>query len=370
MSGAGGNNVIYINGQGYWDPFWARLPQRGPRLKEPTVKIEEVLETKLVNGFNDAIGIPKNKPAWSARPTKDMIYPQVQTSPQEAPNPKEFDNTNEYKLDKNVDDQLLNEFYLENKPFDISYETKIVEEYSPTNPNTKPLNETHRIIPEKKVYVTRNVINKIKNETLKYLDIETGGALFGIWDHDGNAYVYGATGPGKDAKRTPTSFVMDDNLLLFISNNITSQFGHIGHIGSWHSHHKIDLNTPSTGDTTTIVDAIKKYQIGSFLAIISTISNNNNNINVIPYIYTKEKGIDYERGKFYDMEQDIMQYIMQYIDGLENMHYNENNFGSKRPRYGVRGKRSKRINKKSKRASKRPRKARKTPKARKRSKNK
>jgi hypothetical protein len=126
MSGAGGNNVIYINGQGYWDPEWDNY--NGPRSKgsKSTVKIEEILETELenelANGFHDAMGIlkdgrtgvqldkyvgPKSYPAQSVQ--KNTVKP------------------TEYNMD-----YLINEFdnepVAQKKPVDIIDESKIVEE--------------------------------------------------------------------------------------------------------------------------------------------------------------------------------------------------------------------------------------------------
>ena len=54
-------------------------------------------------------------------------------------------------------------------------------------------------------------------------------------------------GPGKDCRRTTTSFFQDISYLQDAGNYFTKQHG-LRDIGQWHSHHKIPLFQPTPVD--------------------------------------------------------------------------------------------------------------------------
>ena len=58
-------------------------------------------------------------------------------------------------------------------------------------------------------------------------------------------------GPGKDCRRTTTSFFQDISYLQDAGSYFTKQHG-LCNIGQWHSHHKIPLFEPSAGDHNTV----------------------------------------------------------------------------------------------------------------------
>ena len=44
----------------------------------------------------------------------------------------------------------------------------------------------------------------------------------------------------------------------------------LSHIGSWHSHHRLALETPSSGDSQTVLRAMRLYRQRHFLLVIAT----------------------------------------------------------------------------------------------------
>ena len=57
-----------------------------------------------------------------------------------------------------------------------------------------------------KVYINQGERDQIYNWVSKHKDIETGGDLFGLWLDEQTAVVQFVLGPGKDCRRTTTSF--------------------------------------------------------------------------------------------------------------------------------------------------------------------
>lgn len=53
---------------------------------------------------------------------------------------------------------------------------------------------------------------------LDYIDIETGGQLFGYWTATGVPVVLYAIGPGRQAQHNPTSFIQDQDYLQLVGN--------------------------------------------------------------------------------------------------------------------------------------------------------
>ena len=56
------------------------------------------------------------------------------------------------------------------------------------------------------VYINKGEWDQICDWVLKHSDIETGGDLFGLWLDEQTAVVQFVLGPGKDCRRTTTSF--------------------------------------------------------------------------------------------------------------------------------------------------------------------
>ena len=137
-------------------------------------------------------------------------------------------------------------------------------------------------------------------EVYRHQHIETGGNLFGLWTTSGNAVVHVAVGPGKDCKRTDTSFHQDLKYMQRVGGFLNDKFM-LCHIGEWHSHHQLSLNEPSTGDKRTIK---KHYPQGmkTFLVIIGNIVARDQ-ISLSPYFFT-DNGSTFEKGKLEVLEVD------------------------------------------------------------------
>ena len=60
-----------------------------------------------------------------------------------------------------------------------------------------------------RVFIYESELKFLKWLVLKKLKIETGGDLFGLWQDENTAVVQIILGPGKDCRRTTTSFHQD-----------------------------------------------------------------------------------------------------------------------------------------------------------------
>ena len=79
--------------------------------------------------------------------------------------------------------------------------------------------------------------------------IETGGDLFGRWQS--NPTIFLATKAGPEAQRDNAHFRLDVDYLRRLSEPLASQWG-LRYFGDWHSHHRLGLSAPSSGDQRRI----------------------------------------------------------------------------------------------------------------------
>ena len=148
---------------------------------------------------------------------------------------------------------------------------------------------------ELKVYLFQEDFEMMKDLVLRYPNVETGGDLFGLWTSDGDAVLHMVLGPGKNCKRTATSFYQDIPYLQEKGELLTTKYM-LCHIGEWHSHHQLHLYEPSHGDSSTI---IRHYPHGTcgFLLIIANISSADS-VLLSPYLYTARSQYDfYQKGE-------------------------------------------------------------------------
>ncbi len=122
---------------------------------------------------------------------------------------------------------------------------------------------TMLIYPEEKEF--------LRNSTLQYQNIETGGDLFGLWQNESEVVVQLVTGPGKYCRRTPTAFFQDRTYLSNVGGYLTTAKG-LCNIGEWHSHHRLNLPEPSGGDKATVWRNMPGCGLKRFLLIIATIT--------------------------------------------------------------------------------------------------
>ena len=95
--------------------------------------------------------------------------------------------------------------------------------------------------------------------------------------------------PGKSCARTATSFYQDVNYLSSVGEALTSAQG-LCNIGEWHSHHRINLPSPSLGDETTVWKHMQSVTGGRFLLFIASITGSNETpeVNIGCFMFSME----------------------------------------------------------------------------------
>ena len=116
-------------------------------------------------------------------------------------------------------------------------------------------------------------------------DSETGGDLFGIWGEI--PIVYLATKSGPNSVRDQAHFRLDVEYLIKLSVQLEQDWG-LRYFGDWHSHHRLGLQTPSSGDRGRIQRLASKnafHEMAEFIVTFSSSYENNKAIHVHPYAY-------------------------------------------------------------------------------------
>ena len=124
--------------------------------------------------------------------------------------------------------------------------------------------------------------DRVAKWVLSYPDRETGGQMFGLWTHDRNPYINIIIGPGQNCSHGTHSFHQDIDYLKHVGTFLNTEFM-MCHIGEWHSHHRLRLRQPSSGDLNSIW---KHFPAGveHFLLIIATIEDDYVRLN--PWLFT------------------------------------------------------------------------------------
>jgi hypothetical protein len=106
------------------------------------------------------------------------------------------------------------------------------------------------------VYVFQSEVQAMAGEAKRFPDTETGGDLYGTFTHGNMPVIWLASGPGPKAKRSRNNFEQDVRFIDHWQSRLMEEFG-LQYVGSWHSHHIIGLDHPSSGD----VQAAKNYAL-------------------------------------------------------------------------------------------------------------
>ena len=101
-------------------------------------------------------------------------------------------------------------------------------------------------------------------------ETETGGDLFGVWQDI--PIIYLATRAGQKAIRNNTHFRLDVEYLIKISSELSNEWG-LRYFGDWHSHHKLGLHSPSTGDRERVKRLAEKNNFREMIEFVTTFSN-------------------------------------------------------------------------------------------------
>ena len=97
--------------------------------------------------------------------------------------------------------------------------------------------------------------------------IETGGDLFGRWQTA--PIVFLATKAGPNAQRSNAHFRLDVEYLRQLSESLATQWA-LRYFGDWHSHHRLGLLEPSSGDRRRIRQLGNRNQFPGMAEIIVT----------------------------------------------------------------------------------------------------
>jgi hypothetical protein len=160
-----------------------------------------------------------------------------------------------------------------------------------------------------KVYIYKEEHEKIKNWVLQKDGIETGGDLFGLWLDQHNVVVQFVLGPGKNCRRTTTSFYQDIDYLASVGNYITRNHG-LCNIGQWHSHHRLNLPRPSAGDEDTVWNNMPSLEMERYVVFIATIKDSGRgkfktaHVNCFLFEIENERKLPVLEGKICVIEQE------------------------------------------------------------------
>ncbi|KJC36725.1 hypothetical protein UB31_35685 [Bradyrhizobium sp. LTSP849] len=97
--------------------------------------------------------------------------------------------------------------------------------------------------------------------------VETGGDLFGRWPD--NPTVFLATKAGPNAQRDNAHFRLDVDYLRQLSEPLAADWA-LRYFGDWHSHHRLGLSEPSSGDRRRIRQLGKRNAFPGMVEIIVT----------------------------------------------------------------------------------------------------
>ena len=140
--------------------------------------------------------------------------------------------------------------------------------------------------------IHRSELDFIGRCVLEYPTTETGGDLFGFWGNDGNAVIQYAIGPGQSTSRSGASFYQDIGYLRECGRILNGRFG-LEHIGAWHSHHRMSLYEPSSGDVNTMQNAIRTRNLPRFIISICNIESDNK-ISIGCFMFSAENRESYD----------------------------------------------------------------------------
>ncbi len=139
--------------------------------------------------------------------------------------------------------------------------------------------------------IYQSELDFISRCVMDYPDSETGGDFFGSFTRDGKIKIEYVIGPGINTNRTQHSFFQDIDYLKSCGSLLHNKFG-LQHIGAWHSHHRLSLYQPSSGDINTMKNALQNGNLPLFLISICNIDRNNSVV-ISPFMFTRNNSVNY-----------------------------------------------------------------------------
>jgi len=114
--------------------------------------------------------------------------------------------------------------------------------------------------------------------------VETGGDLFGRWPDNPTAFL--ATKAGPNAQRDNAHFRLDVDYLRQLSEPLAADWA-LRYFGDWHSHHRLGLSAPSSGDRRRIRQLGRRNAFPGMVEIIVTTegSRQTPTVRIHPWFY-------------------------------------------------------------------------------------
>lgn len=114
--------------------------------------------------------------------------------------------------------------------------------------------------------------------------VETGGDLFGRWQ--ANPTIFLATKAGPNAQRDNAHFRLDVDYLRQLSEPLAADWA-LRYFGDWHSHHRLGLSEPSSGDRRRIRQLGKRNSFPGMVEIIVTTEESHSVpvVRIHPWLY-------------------------------------------------------------------------------------
>ena len=144
---------------------------------------------------------------------------------------------------------------------------------SQNNMNKLQLNSANSDKTPNKVIIYKSELEYISRCILDYPHLETGGNLFGFFTTFSIPIIHYVIGPGHSSTRSATHFIQDESFFDANADQLIKEHA-LHHIGTWHSHHKLEINQPSGGDASSMFDGMREDNLKSFLLIIGNIHRN------------------------------------------------------------------------------------------------
>lgn len=140
----------------------------------------------------------------------------------------------------------------------------------------------NRINGNGKVIIYKSELDYLSKCILESPQMETGGNLFGLWTPFGIPFIQYVVGPGRNAEHHYAHFRQDFDFLDKNADFLVKEHA-LHHIGTWHSHHSLDLDHPSGGDTHSTLSGMKECRLRSFILLIGNYRHGKSTVNAFRY---------------------------------------------------------------------------------------
>lgn len=161
-------------------------------------------------------------------------------------------------------------------------------------PASAPRTERVPVVPpqasDKTLVIWESELRAIAAEAAAWT-VETGGDLFGRWQDDPTVFL--ATKAGPNAQRDNAHFRLDVDYLRQLSEPLAADWA-LRYFGDWHSHHRLGLSAPSSGDRRRIRQLGSRNNFPGMAEIIVTTEGSRQapTVRIHPWFYdlaTKEE---------------------------------------------------------------------------------